>query len=172
MRDETYGRPTTGAPAYAGHPAYAPRQGQAFAHPEAVSLGLVTASVAVLGGIALTVVLWRFGFIASITSFAMALGATSLYTWAAGTAPRRGAAPLLVMIVLGVVVAFFAVVASDLWDVYDELHLSTVSRSSFILDNLFRRSLLSEYARDMVMFGLFAVLGVFSTLRRVLRAAR
>ena len=140
--------------------------------PEAVARGMLAATLAVFGGVVLTVVIWRFGFIASITSFVMAAGAVYLYSWAAGTAPRMGLIPLVLLIVVGVVAAFFAVVASDAWDVYSQFDgVAYVSRSSFILDNIFRGEVLREYAQDMAMFGVFAVLGLFSTMRRLLRTA-
>jgi hypothetical protein len=71
-----------------------------------------------------------------------------------------------------VVAAFFGVVASDAWDVYGRLDgVVPVSRSTVILENIFRGEVLSEYARDMAMFGVFAVLGVFGTMRRLLSTA-
>jgi hypothetical protein len=143
------------------------------ARSEFVARGLMFALASVIGGVVLTVVIWRMGFIASITSFALAGGAVFLYDKGAGTAPRKGLIPLVLLIVVGVVAAFFGVVASDAWDVYGQFDgVVGVSRSSFILDNIFRGEVLREYAQDMAMFGVFAVLGLFGTLRRLLSSAR
>jgi len=68
---------------------------------------------AVVAGIVLTVVIWRLGFIASITSFALAGGAVFLYDKGAGTVPRKGLIPLVLLILAGVVASFFAVIGSD-----------------------------------------------------------
>src|SRR5262245_22069592 len=79
---------------------------------ERVALGLLAALVAVVVGVVLTVVIWRAGYIASITSLVIAIGAVYLYTLAAGSPPRRGLAPVIIFVLLGVVLSFFAVVAS------------------------------------------------------------
>lgn len=139
---------------------------------ERVGLGLLAALVAVVVGAVLTVVLWRLGFIASITSFAIAFGAIWLYSLVSGSVPRKGLGPLIALILAGVVLSFFAVVASDLSEAYDKLiagHFD-VSRRQFISDNIFDGEVLSSYSKDMAMFGVFAVLGIFSTLRRLLVA--
>jgi len=139
---------------------------------ENVGLGLAAALLAVLGGMVLTVVLWRIGFIAGLSSFAIAGGGTLLYVKGAGAAPRRGLPPLLLLIVLGVVASFFAIVASDLWDVYGKLNLDGVeSRFTFVKDNLFHGELLRHYGKDAAMFAVFAVLGMFGTMRRLIAAA-
>jgi hypothetical protein len=56
---------------------------------ERVAVGLLAALGAVLAGVVLTVVIWRAGFIASITSLVIAIGATWLYT--VRPVARRGA---------------------------------------------------------------------------------
>jgi hypothetical protein len=171
MSDDTFhqsAEPAYPAPEKGAEPAVMPAHA-----PEAVARGLLAATLAVLAGVVLTVVIWRFGFIASITSFVMAAGAVFLYSRAAVTTPRKGLIPLVLLIVVGVVAAFFGVVASDAWDVYGQFDgVVGVSRSSFILDNIFRGEVLREYAQDMAMFGVFAVLGLFGTLRRLLSSAR
>jgi hypothetical protein len=140
---------------------------------ERVALGLLAALVAVAVGVVLTVVIWRAGYIASITSLAIAIGAVYLYSLAAGSPPRKGLAPVILIVLLGVVLSFFAVVASDLLDAYDKLGLtaSGVSQSDFVRDNIFNAELLKEYGQDMVMFAVFAALGVFGTMRRLVAQA-
>ena len=142
---------------------------------ERVALGLLAALGAVLVGVVLTVVIWRAGFIASITSLVIAIGATWLYTVAAGANPRRGLVPLIAVILLGVVLSFFAVVASDLMQFYDDAKASgltpTIGKGEFVRDGLTDGEVLSEYGKDMAMFGLFAALGIFGTVRRLLARA-
>jgi len=141
---------------------------------ERVALGLLAALGAVAVGVVLTVVIWRAGFVASITSLVIAAGATLLYTRVAGTVPRRGLIPLIALIVVGVVVSFFAVVASDLIDIYDKAVSSgltpTVSKSTFVRKGLTDSEVLSDYGKDMAWFALFAALGIFGTMRRLLAA--
>jgi hypothetical protein len=139
---------------------------------ERVALGLLAALGAVVGGVVVTVLIWRAGYIASITSLVIAFGATYLYTAAAGGQPRRGLVPLIALILVGVVLSFFAVVASDLVDVYDEAVsaglVPTISKTEFVRRGLTDSEILSEYGKDMAMFGLFAALGIFGTVRRLL----
>ena len=127
---------------------------------ERVALGLLAASVAVLLGVVLSVILWRAGYIASITSLLIAFGGVFLYAKAAGSAPRKGLVPLVLLILAGVVLSFFAIVGSDLWQAYDQLIAGhyDVSRADF----------LREYGSDIAMFGVFAVLGISGAVRRLL----
>lgn len=148
-----------------------PETGQQTAVAEEnVVRGLFFSLAAVVGGVILTVVIWRLGFIASITSFAIAAGAIWLYAQGAGTPPRKGIIPLVVVILVGVVLSFFSVIASDASDAYTELSkvgYNEQSRVTFVLDNMFRGEVLKEYGKDMAMFAVFAVLGIFGTMRRL-----
>jgi len=162
---------TAGLPAFPASPAV-----PAGPPPvERVGLGLLGALGAVVAGIVLTVVIWRAGYIASITGFAMAAGAVWLYVRLAGARPRKGLIPLVLLVVAGVVASFFAVVASDLSDVYNTLIAQTSeldralapTKSEFIKDNLFRGDVLNSYGKDIAMFAGFAALGIFGTLRRL-----
>ena len=141
-------------------------------HTERVALGLLAALGAVVGGAVLTVVIWRAGYVASITSLVIAFGATWLYTAAAGSQPRRGLVPLIVLILVGVLLSFFAVVASDLVEAYDQGVAAglvpTMSRTEFVRRGLTDSEILSAYGKDMALFGLFAALGIFGTVRRLL----
>lgn len=142
---------------------------QPLAEPtERVIRGLLAALVAVVLGVALTVVIWRAGYIAAITSLAIAFGASFLYTLAAGKPARRGLVPLIVLILLGVVVSFFAIVVSDLLDIYDELAVSgAVGKGEFVRDNMFDTEVLESYGKDLAWFAGFAVLGIFGTVRQL-----
>jgi hypothetical protein len=151
----------------------APQQAQPALVVENVAKGMFFALAAVVLGVLLTVVLWRAGFIAAITSYVLAAGAIFLYDKGAGTTPKRGLVPVLVLVVAGIVVAFFGVVASDAWDVYSKLGAGLPdTRIEFILNNIFRGEVLKSYGKDMAMFAIFAALGVYSTLRRLVASAR
>jgi len=148
---------------------------QAAEPKERVLLGLLASLLPILAGIAITVAIWRAGYIAGITSFAIAIGAAYVYRVAAGRPARKGLGPLVVLIVLGVVVSFFAVVASDLWDFYDDAidagYVAEVSKARFIREGLTDQEILGEYGKDMAMFALFAVLGIGGVIRSLFRQA-
>ncbi|MDO9454703.1 hypothetical protein [Nocardioides sp.] len=137
---------------------------------ERVGLGLLAALGAVVGGVALTVVIWRLGYVAAISSLVIAFGAAYLYEKAAGRSPRKGLVPLLVLIVVGVAIAFFAIVASDAWDVYDTLGITDPSRLTFVRMALTEPDVLKEYGKDLALFGVFAVLGIIGVGRRLFAA--
>lgn len=140
---------------------------------ENVARGMFFALGAVVAGVVLTVVLWRLGFIAAITSYVLAAGAIFLYNKGAGTTPKRGLVPVLLLVALGLVIGFFGVVASDAWDAYDKYGDALPgSRFSFITDNIFRGEVIKSYGKDIAMFVIFAALGVYSTLRRLVASAR
>lgn len=135
---------------------------------EKVLLGLLASTVAVLLGIAITVGIWRLGFVAAITSLAIAFGAVFAYSLVAG-APRKGLIPVVVLVLLGVVASFFACVASDAWVAYDDLGFTSeqVSRFEFVRTLTFDSDVLSGYGKDAGMFALFAVLGLFGVIRQL-----
>lgn len=143
---------------------------------ENVAKGMFFAIGAVLVGVLLTIILWRAGFIAAITNYVLAAGAIFLYSKGAGANPKRGLVPVILLIVVGIVIAFFGVVASDAWDAYSDgtARFGSLgqSRFSFITDNIFRGEVLKSYGKDIAMFAIFAALGVFSTLRRLVATAR
>lgn len=148
-----------------------PEPAATVAPRENVLVGLAASLLAVVGGIILTVILAKIGFIAAITSFAIAFGAVWLYVRGAGALPRKGLVPLVLLIILGVVMSFFSIVATDLNDVYSELLAASPegapSRFSFIGDNIFNGDVLREYGKDAAFFGVFALLGIYSTLKQL-----
>lgn len=140
---------------------------------ERVGLGLLAASAAVIGGVALTVVIWRAGYIAAITSLVIAFGAAYLYEMAAGRSPRKGLVPLLVLIVVGVVVSFFSIVASDAWDAYDEIGVQAATgmgRFEFIRRAMVEPEILQEYGKDTALFIVLAIVGIIGVGRRMFGA--
>ena len=151
------------------------RAGVAVPVTENVGRGLLFSLAAIPLGVAAAALIWQLGFIASITSFAIAAGAAWLYTRGAGSVPRAGLVPLIAVILAGVMASFLAVVVSDMVDVWNSpegAELGWPSLSSFILGNIFDPGVLGSYGTDMAMFGVFAALGVFSTVRRLLAANR
>ncbi|MFB9315076.1 hypothetical protein [Nocardioides plantarum] len=168
------GQPVAGQPA-AGQPA----AGQPFPDApvvteprERVGLGLLASLGAVLGGVVLTVLLAQLGFITAISSFVIAFGAAFLYEAAAGRPARKGLVPLVLLIVLGVVLSYLAVIGSDLWDAYDEIRevgLTEQSRAAFVGDYLFKPGDVFENPyKDLPWFAVFGVLGVFGVVRRLI----
>ena len=167
--------PSAEAAAAATESAAALRAGVSVPVVENVGRGLLFSLAAIPLGVAAAVLIWQLGFIASITSFAIAAGAAWLYTRGAGSVPRVGLVPLIVVIVAGVVASFLAVVISDMVHFYNTpegAELGWPSATSFVMGNLFAPEVLGTYGTDMAMFGVFAALGVFSTLRRLLAANR
>ena len=155
-----------GSPAY---PAY-PTVPAAPVAQEKVVPGLAVAALASLLGIALTVGIWRAGFVAGITSFVLAALVVFTYTKVAGPPPRKGLIPLVVLIVLAVVASFFACVASDLNKAYSDLGGNLpISRTEFIRRGLTNHHVLSAYKGDAAKFAIFAVLGIAGTLSRMFR---
>jgi hypothetical protein len=140
---------------------------------ERVGLGLAAATAAVLASAVVAVALWNFGFVASITALLLSVGASIAYTKAAGTSPRRGIAPLVALIALGVVGTAVAFVGWDASQYYGEhaaeAAASGVSRASFVWQNITDGQVLSAYAGDLAFYFLFAVLGTFGVMRRLLR---
>ena len=149
----------------------------AIAHPqfELVSRGIAFSLGAIPVGMAVAVLIWKLGFIGSISSFVLAAGAAFLYAKGAGAPPRKGLIPLILVVLIGVVASFFAIVAFDLGEFYgtpDGLSLGYSSQLDFIQSNLFNFDLLRTYGSDLAMFVLFAALGTFGTLRQMARAQR
>ena len=140
---------------------------------EIVPRGILFSLLAIPLGMAASVVIWKLGFVASITSFLVAGAAGWLYVKGAGTAPRKGWMPLLAVILVGVAASFFAIVGADLVEYYNSPEgqsLGYPSGVDFVSANLFNGDVLKSYGGDLAMFLLFAVLGVFGTVRRLLGA--
>ncbi len=178
----TYAAPA-GQPAPAAYPAYAPAPGipgptvapaAVGTATERVGRGLVFSLGSIVVGVALTMVLWQLNFIASITSFAMAYSAIWLYTKGAGRSPARGAAGLILVIVLGVAASLASLVVADsltyLAQNYPEAPLG--AKLQFVLEDLANPGIWENYTRDIAMYVLFAALGTFRLVRLLGRARR
>lgn len=133
---------------------------------ERVVLGLLLALVGVVGGVALTVVVWRAGYLASVTLLVMGFAAALLYELGARTTPNRGAIPLLTLVLVGMVASFFAVVASDLWDLYDT-RPRKASRTDFIKERILDPEVLGELQPEILLFVVFGLIGIGAVVRRM-----
>jgi hypothetical protein len=136
---------------------------------ELVGKGLLFALGGVLLGGGLTVILWKFGIQWSFTSFVLAAASVSLYRAGSGGVLKQGAVPVIGLILAGTVASFFACVAVDLYHYWGTEDVGD-SPWTFITDNILRPQVLGLYGRDIAFFVGFAALGMFSTLRRVVRA--
>jgi hypothetical protein len=138
---------------------------------ENVGRGLLFAVGALPVAMVLSALVWKLGFVASIVSFALAAGVVWLYVRGAGTTPRKGLVPVVLLIIVGVALAFLgnmAVDASDYWSANGGPG-SGVSRTSFIFDNIFRPEVISSYGKELAFYVGFAALGTFSTIRRLFK---
>lgn len=170
------GVPAAGSPqpALGGYPASGGELPAPVAGPERVGLGLVAAAVVVLICCALTAAIYHWGFIASITAWLMALGASWAYTRVGGQ-PVRGRVPLLVLILVGIVLGFLSMVASAVWDYYwNEMGSAGTTAEAFsvVLDNLFNGELWQDLGADALFYFLFAALGAFGVIRRMASVGR
>lgn len=141
----------------------------AAAAPERVVLGLVAAAAVVLVCSGLTAASYQWGFIASITAWLMAVGATWAYRRSSGE-PVRGRVPLLMLIVAGVAFGFLAMVASAVWGYYwaEMGSAGTIHEAlRLVAGNLFNGELWRELGSDALFYFLFAALGVFGVIRRM-----
>ncbi|GAA4351253.1 hypothetical protein [Angustibacter luteus] len=142
---------------------------------ELVSRGLAFSLGAIPVGMFLAVVIWKLGFVGAISSFVIAGGAVFLYSKGALTPPKRGLVPLVGVIIVGVAASFLAIVASDLLDYYKTPSgqaLGYPSSYEFVKTNLFNMDVITSYGSDLAMFGVFALLGIFGTLRRLMTSAK
>lgn len=148
---------------------------------ENMKQGLLLSLLVIPIGVVLWVALWRFGYIASIVSLAMAWLAVYLYgVGAKAPASRRAAPYLLAIIVVGVLLAFVAGIASDATDFYvkdtsmsqwDALFIADYW--AYLADNLFNNGeLISSYLGDLVISIVFALIGCFSTVKELFTPAK
>ena len=118
-----------------------------------------------------------------IHSGAMPVDATEEFgpSWrqieAAGAPPRKGIAPLVVLVVAGVVATFFLLVGWDAAEAYDELSVGVpddqlvMGKTEFVRTSMFDGEVLQAYGKDMAFFFGFAALGMWTTLKNAFGAA-
>ncbi len=85
---------------------------------ESVAQGLALSALVIPVGMIVAGVIGQLGYLASVAGLIVVVGALALYTKGAGAAPRRGVAPLLLLIVVGVVASFLAGLVLDLNTIY------------------------------------------------------
>lgn len=141
-------------------------------HRSISSKGIALASLVVPAGVTVWVVLWNFGFMASIVSFAIAYGAIWLYkTQTNGEVSKSAAFALLALIILGVVLAFIAGMVADAWLFYSkefaDASLWSAEFWQFCLDNLTSVELWASYGMDLAIAIVFALLGAGYELYRL-----
>lgn len=150
--------------------------------PSATPSGLLVRGVALsllvipLGAVA-WIILWNMGFIASIVSFGIAAGAVALYR-AGSTHPVNRTAfwALVVVILVAVVVSFFAGVAADIAR-FLEMDAGTAVMSGEFWDTYWinisdNPDMWNSYGNDILLSLLFTGLGCFTVLRRAARESR
>ena len=142
---------------------------------EAVFRGMVAATLAVLGAIVVTVVSWRLGLHYPVGAALVSGGALLRYARSAGRPPRRGLVPLLVLLATGTLLSFYALFASDGWEVYSAMSRVTpmpISRAEFIGTAGATPWMIEGY-RDLLLQVIgFALAGGIAAAWWVRRAAR
>lgn len=141
---------------------------------ERVGRGVLFSLGGIVVGMVLTVVLWKIGFFASITSFAMAYATVWLYAKGAGAPPRKGVPAVIGVIVVGVIVSLSSIVAADALDYLasDYPDATLAQKADFVLYNILRPEVWQDYTSSAAMFVIFAALGTFGLIRQLGRARR
>jgi len=134
-----------------------------------VARGVLFSLLGVVAGIIVTVILWQFGFVASITSFLMAWLTLWLYIKGAKAAPHKGIPAVIAVILIGAVLCLVGAIVSDAYvafsQQYSGMSVGDLLGASFGV--LGDPEVWSAYGINIVIFIVFAALGIFSTLRRL-----
>jgi hypothetical protein len=148
---------------------------------ENIGKGLLLASLAIPIGIALWVIIWRAGYMASLVSFIIAFLAVWLYKKGAGAGPSKKSAPLIVgLVVAGVLLAFVGGMVSDAADFIVQQNSDTDALSlllspdfwAFFSENIFANGeLWASYTTDILIAVGFGALGSFFVLKEALFGA-
>lgn len=153
----------------------APTQPAPAPAPENLGRGTLAALLTVPVGVGVWVLVWSLGFIASLVGALVAFGALRLYVWGAGRISRPGAAIVLLVTVLTLVLAFFGGIVYDVAAGLGEL--SGASTWSMLWHPQFWPAftellpeLFPEYLPDFGWALGFGALGSFATLRAAFAA--
>jgi hypothetical protein len=148
-----------------------------YTHAERVGRGIALALLIIPAGVIAWTILWNIGFIASIVTWGVAVGAVWLYRAGSKSRVTRGAfwgiiAIVAVTIVLSLLAGIFTdLVAALKIPLGDALTDDRVWR--LFADNLFTNGdMWQSYLPSVLLALLFAVLGCFTTLRRASRESR
>lgn len=145
---------------------------------EYVGRGILLSLFAIPAGMVLWVVLWRFNFIASFVSFAIAWLTIRLYMIGAKTHITKDVAPyVLGVVILGVVLAFLSGMVSDAADFYIKDTamnqwgaIVTTDFWAYFTDNILHNGdLWSSYVMDIAIAIAFAFLGCSSIIKDLFR---
>jgi hypothetical protein len=153
------------------HAPYVPTQ----VPSENVGRGALVALATVPVGVAAWVVLWGFGFIASLVAFGVAVLAMRLYLWGAGSVTRKGAMVVLGVTVVTLLLAFFAGIVLDAAQAFGE-GSGLGAWGAFRHANFWPAfwdvwpDAAPEYLPDFGLAAVFGALGSFRTLRAVFAA--
>lgn len=126
--------------------------------------GLLFASAVIPLGVIAWLILWQYGFIASVIAWGIAFGAVWLYNFGSRAEVTRKAVPyVLAIIVLGVLAAFASGMIYDLWGFYkgDGGGQGFFSEEFLtgVWSNLTYWEFLSSYTVDFLISIAFAALG-------------
>ena len=138
---------------------------------EKVQRGSLLALAVIPLGVAAWLVLWNFGFIASIVALGIAWGAYALYKIGSGGAiSRTGASVILAIVIVTLLLCFVAGMVLDAateignasgmstWDTFTHPEFWSTFWSAF-------PDVLSDYLPDFAIATAFGALGAFRTLR-------
>jgi hypothetical protein len=164
-------------PAPEGAEPYVPVGPPPFTQAERVARGIALALLIIPAGVIVWTVLWNVGFIASIVSWGVALGTVWLYRLGSKARVTRGAFwGIIAIVAVTVVLSLLAGIFTDLVSTLkiplgDALTDPRVWRLFF--DNVLTNGdMWQAYLPTVLLALLFAVLGCFTTLRRVSRESR
>lgn len=128
-----------------------------------------------MAAVALWVLLWQFGFIASVVAWLIAAATVKLYRQGAGGVQRTDAGWIVGMIVFSLVLAILSGMASDALAYYISESGGTVASNllawdfwDFFLANLMTAELWSSYAVDIAIAVAFCALGAYTDVRQLL----
>ncbi len=149
-----------------------PEQPATPALPENVGKGLGYAALGILAGSVVSAAIYHFGFLASIVAFAMSAAMVWLYAKGAGAPVRKGAMPLIALIVAGLVFAWIFTLASELFFVATKQGAGAGEAIGFALSHITDSRLYSLTVKDALFFFGFGALGMFSTIRQLMAAGK
>jgi hypothetical protein len=138
-----------------------------------VQQGTVFALAAIPAGIVVYVLLYQFGFVASIVGFGVAWLATLLYRIGSGQdLDRTGAVRVAVVTLVTIVLAITAGIIWNVTDLWSADEGSTAFAALFVSDfwdylvyDLSDWEYFSQYVPDILIGLTFGIIGCFSTLR-------
>lgn len=138
--------------------------------------GITLSLLVVPFGVVAWVVLWQFGFIASVVAWGIAAGAVWLYKLGAAQNVTKAVAPyIMAIILLGVVLAFLGGMVSDAWAAYTSKEIGgtggffSADFMSFVTANLTNGELWQSYAVDILISLAFTALGAGGVIYNLYR---